>query len=873
MNATSESPVHGPRRPAELKPLSEISAEDRPTVGGKAYNCARLLQAGFPVPNGIVVGSDASEAAIRALPGDPWFTALPSEARFAVRSSGAAEDGEGHSFAGIHETQLNVARAELVEAILVCRRSANSSQAVAYRAARHLEDDGPSIGVLVQRMVPAVVSGVAFTVNPVSGANELVIETAPGLGEALVSGQVEPDEFVIAKADAAIAATRLGSGRETPTLTAPQLQKLAVILLRIEEHYGAPQDVEFCFDGSAFWIVQSRPVTTRGVRGAHTEPAAAHPATGTSATESSAGTHTQHSAPAVQHSDVEWTRANLVEVLPDQLSPQALALYEPLLDNAERRFFGRLMAPRLELGPIVKQFHGRLYFNLSQLRHVTNTVGAAFADTLRSLGHSERIRPEDEIARRPPVRQVIRALPDLVRLLYYDLRAERIFQRHEAMTESALARLRSVDPRSLTDREIWKMFDWWLAMVPETMTAVFVMSSMQLREDFLRKACAAAGFPYDRLVYPQLAAGERSVSSQQAVDLVALANVARRDARVEAYLSTNDGLFAGWRGALAGTTFAAEFERFLETYGHRGRYESDWSIPRLHEHPEPALFAIREQLKARPQDIRALTERQEADAAKARRDFEAKLTGWRRWTLRSRVRSTLKRLKKQYVWRERVRSDLTRVLSEIRAWHLALADRFVERGWIDRRDDYFLLELDEVRRASEDPARVQELRAIAARRAAVLANERDLPMPLFMREADLAALLRQARSSHEAGVATLTGLCVSPGSTEGEVVVMRDPREFAAMKAGAILVAPATDPSWTPLFTLASGVVVEVGGMLSHASTIAREYGLPALANVKNATTILKTGDRVRLDATAGRVERIAAAGRQSEDALDNLQV
>jgi pyruvate,water dikinase len=102
----------------------------------------------------------------------------------------------------------------------------------------------------------------------------------------------------------------------------------------------------------------------------------------------------------------------------------------------------------------------------------------------------------------------------------------------------------------------------------------------------------------------------------------------------------------------------------------------------------------------------------------------------------------------------------------------------------------------------------------------------------------------------------LTGLCVSPGLVEAEVVVMRDPGEFASMRRGAILVAPATDPSWTPLFTLASGVIVEIGGMLSHASTIAREYGLPALANVKDATTLLKTGERVTLDASSGRVRR-----------------
>jgi pyruvate,water dikinase len=127
-------------------------------------------------------------------------------------------------------------------------------------------------------------------------------------------------------------------------------------------------------------------------------------------------------------------------------------------------------------------------------------------------------------------------------------------------------------------------------------------------------------------------------------------------------------------------------------------------------------------------------------------------------------------------------------------------------------------------------------------------------MPLLMRESELPLLLAARPAADDTG--DLTGLCVSPGSVEAEVVVMRDPSEFAAMKRGAILVAPATDPSWTPLFTLASGVIVEVGGVLSHASTIAREYGLPALANVKHATRLLKTGDRVRLDASGGRVVR-----------------
>jgi pyruvate,water dikinase len=323
---------------------------------------------------------------------------------------------------------------------------------------------------------------------------------------------------------------------------------------------------------------------------------------------------------------------------------------------------------------------------------------------------------------------------------------------------------------------------------------------------------------------------------------------------VARYLRDNDGAFADFRRALSGTAFLRRFDEFLARYGHRGHYESDWALPRLRENPAPLLFAIRGQLDDPAQDPEETAARQEAEAAAAWREFEAALTPWQRWTLLPRVRSTVARVKQQYVWREKVRSDLTRVVAELRVWHLALADRFVERGWIDRRDDYFLLKLDEVGRAVAEPAFGGQLRDIALGRAAQLAAERDLAMPLFMRERDLEALLQPASATDGDGGGELSGLCVSPGSVEAEVVVMRHPSEFARMKRGAILVAPATDPSWTPLFTLAAGVIVEVGGMLSHASTIAREYGLPALANVKNATRILQTGARVRLDASNGRI-------------------
>ena len=419
-----------------------------------------------------------------------------------------------------------------------------------------------------------------------------------------------------------------------------------------------------------------------------------------------------------------------------------------------------------------------------------------------------------------------------------------------------LARFSASDPSALSDRDIWATIEWWIDLAPDLVPPVLVMSNVQGREDAIRKACRQTGFDYARLVYPQLAAGKRSVSSQQACDLVVLADIARGDSKARTYLLGNDGTFADFRTALAETRFLEGLDGFLAEYGHRGRYESDWAIPRMHENPALVLFAVREQLSSEAEDPREVAARQSADAAAAWNAFEARLTQWQKWTLLPKVRATIRELKQQYLWREQVRSDLTRALSALRPWHLALAQRFVERGWIDRRDDYFLLHLEEVAPACADPAAGAGLREIAARRASELEAERNVRMPLFMHESELPVLRRATSEVAVSAARELTGLCVSLGIVEAEVVVMHDPSEFTRMTRGAILVARATDPSWTPLFTLASGVIVEVGGTLSHASTIAREYGLPALANVKDATKVLRTGDRVELDASHGVVRR-----------------
>ncbi len=367
-----------------------------------------------------------------------------------------------------------------------------------------------------------------------------------------------------------------------------------------------------------------------------------------------------------------------------------------------------------------------------------------------------------------------------------------------------------------------------------------------------------AGVSIEPLLRTHLASGEKTVSSQQGFDLLALANIARSDPPTQRYFLHTTAPFSDYREGLQGTVFLKQFDRFLDHYGHRGSHESDLAIPRYRENPTPLLQAIAGHVRAPScPSPKAIITQQARDAEMARQAFESQLTAWQRLTLLPRVRWTLHRLKQWYLWRERNRSESIRVGADIRQWHLVLAQRFVDRGWIDICDDYFYLLVREIDGAVANPEMCgRELKSLVAERRRCRETWQHLEMPLFMRESELPMLMRHVNATlPSANVKQLYGLGVSAGQAEGEVVVLDSPDDFTRMKPGAILVAPATDPAWTPLFTLAAGVIVEIGGTGSHASTVAREYGLPALANVKNATRLLQDGMRVRLDASRGLID------------------
>jgi len=734
---------------ATARRLEELTQRDAGLFGGKAVQCGVLLQAGLAVPEGIAVAFDPGETARVPAAVRVWLDARPAM-RFAVRSSATDEDGAGSSFAGIHESVLDVDAAGIESAIAECLASMSSDRARSYRAARGLPEQGGA-AVLIQRMIEPLRAGVAFTADPVTGDRDVVvINSTRGRGDAVVGGTIQPEEVRVRKSDPRDALTEL--------------------MLRIERHYGAPQDVEWCEDASAIWIVQARPIT---------------------------------SLPELD--GIEWTRANMREVLPDLPSPSFIETFNPALEKAYLAMFGRLYDPKF--GPMLRTFNGRVYFNLTQMRRMSRISGESDATSLRALGHAEAITPEDEKRSRPQFRAIL----VMLRLLGAQILLRRTVPRRLTELRAYYDECRAFDAAAAPDAElIGRLCDWRDHSQTRAFFPVLHFTTLMPLERMLRDLCAKHGVDGDTLLFTFLGTGERSVSSQQAVDLLALARIARDDP----------------------PSFPAALQRHLHEYGHRGIHESDWALPRFAEDPTPIHDAIHAHLAAGeipdPPDMERAWQKVWSEA-------KPRLG----WLTRTRLLLMLRRIKWMYLGRERYRSELVRVIYAHRLWHLELAKRFAARGWIETPEDYFALNLEEV---AGDPSR---MRAIVAEKWRLREEWKKIDMPLLLKEGG-----RPARQADE--TSALHGLCLSRGVVEAPVAVLAHPSEIARFPRGAILVAVATDPSWTPLFTLASGIIVEIGGTLSHAATVAREMGLPALANVRDATKLLKDGMVVRLDATNG---------------------
>ncbi|WP_127128741.1 PEP/pyruvate-binding domain-containing protein [Georgenia sp. SYP-B2076] len=812
--------------------LADFGAADVAAAGGKGANLGELVRAGFPVPGGFVVttaayaallaetglGASLAELLRAGVDGERIrgaFAAvrMPEAVRgaitaayrqrgggpVAVRSSATTEDLPGAAFAGAQETYLNVVDEDaVIDAVARCWASLWTDRALAYRRHQGIDEDDLAIAVVVEDMVPADVAGVMFTANPVTGRrDETVVEAGRGLGEAVVSGRVTPERYVLSRGrltewtpggQETVIRVAAGGGtdaapgerRTRPILTRQQLTRLADLARQTAAHFGRPQDLEWAISAGRVYLLQARPMTA--------------------------------------------------------LPPEPLAL------NPVQRKVAPFFVEMFQERPYPLDVSGWLQHGiLDMLGRMAGSIGVVFPSA------SELLPEEDGVVLRlvPPVpRPTVRALAAPVSVLRRVRRFDPSTWTHDPRFAAFLReaeRLRAQDPRQL---------DWpgLLSLVRQLFDALRPISELRvsylpgsfLPQLTLRLALLALG---KRRLAPALIAGAQTRTSQANRDLAALADHVRADddlRRAFARLDPPD-LLPLLSGDPRFAELARRLDAFLGEYGHRETVSLLLvSSPTWSDAPEVVLGLV----KALTHDGGPAVD-QTGDALRELTAHPA----LRNATLRRHVLGWVQAAKTGTGFREDTHFYATMVLPPLRRALLELGDRLRAAGVLDQAADVFHLRFEELTAIRDAGALAPEerdrLRVTVLARAA---KRRELAgLPLL----DLDALF--ADRATRAG-ALLTGSGASRGTATGAARIVRGPADFARLRGGEVLVCPYTNPSWTPLFQRAAAVVVDAGGLGSHAAIVAREYGIPAVMGTGNGTRALRDGQRVTVDGTTGLV-------------------
>ncbi len=765
----------------------------------------------------------------------------------AVRSSALHEDAADASAAGLQETALGVRGLDAVlAAIARCFASIYQERAMTYLARRPAAARRDvAVALVVQRMVRADVAGVMFTVDPMSeDRGVMVIEAAPGLGCSVVDGASSPDVFRVERATRRVAAMNLGekvaalrvapSGavervelaaaeRAARCLSDHQLAELATTGEALERAAGAPRDVEWAFADGVLWTLQSRPIvgaSGRPARGDLDDPAR-----------------------------WVWSNVNVGEALPGVATPLTWSIAAAFSDKGFRRAFAGLGCRVPEGVELVGSFHGRIYLNLTNFMRIARQVPVLNARMLLEFGGGGgldaiegQVAPGDWgpfLARLPLTGA--RYLAENAALDLRVARCDHDFRtRRELLARTELPALAAADLDGLLG-ELLALLDR-TGEVMLTCASGYLASVVGLRT-LLRVAAGPAAERFER----ELLAGVSDLeSAAPGVALFHMAGIARGDAPARALLLASDPAALRVADLPVGPT-RRSLENFLRAYGFRCPREAELATPRWREAPATLFAALRALLERDDDSALQRLERQHRARAAAEEELARSVAP----VARSVARHLLQRTWRFSRLRERMRARVTEALGFLRTVALEASRRMERAAPSAGRDGAFFLAADELRAWLRgelgDPTHL-----VTVRRAQVLRDAaRPDPPPTFVGAPPATV------PTPIPGGDRWTGVAAARGVVTGAVRVLRDPADGASLRPGEVLVTAVADVGWTPLFLVAAAVVTELGGALSHAALVAREYGLPAVANVPGITRALKTGDRVRVDGDHGIIERI----------------
>ena len=771
-----------------LQPLEILTIHP---VGGKAHALASLTQAGFKIPTWFAVTSGE--------------LSLPSlEGLHAVRSSAMAEDGAENSFAGQYHSYLNISPTDIPAHIEKVQQSGTSAHLTTYAQNREVSSH-QKVAVIVQEMVDAKFAGVAFGADPVSGERDLTLVSAvSGLGEKLVSGEVDSENWRVSRNDAIEGSSTL--------LTHDQIRAISNLTRRCNAHFGSPQDIEWALDQEDhLWLLQSRPITTIA------------------------------KLPDPADELTVWDNSNIAESYRGITSPLTYSFATRIYQHVYREFCKLLKVPRWKVDQNDRVFpkmlghiQGHVYYNLVSWYRVLAllpgfTVNRSFMEQM--MGVKQPL--PDEIVSKIIAENKTSKWRDSLALLKTTFGLARSFFGLNKQIKAFQSRLNQA--LDLTTPLSQLRTEELIAHYHELEKQLLHRWDAPLVNDFF--AMIFYGLLSKKTADPNSHLRDTGdiISARPPRLIKEMAELARPHPELVKLL-TSDATTPQKMAEIRKTQdLSQKLTAYLDEFGDRCLEELKLESPTVTDDPSSLLqsigsFATNPPRKnsANPGDA----------AANSSPSFLQKF-------LINKTRTLVRN-------RENLRFERTRLFGRVRRIMTELGRRLHADQQLEHIDDIFFLTLDEVLETGKS----QPLKALVlARKAEFQTYENTTPPP--DRFTTRGPLHRHKTFQSDARTAStesdLQGIGACAGIVRGPVRVVTNPRE-ASLQPSEILVATQTDPGWVVLFPPAAGLLVERGSLLSHSAIVARELDLPCIVSLTDITKTLKTGDHIEMNGQTGQV-------------------
>lgn len=845
----------------EIKP-------DLSQVGGKAKALIETTKAGFPVPEGIVLSVEFFENWLVEIKGfQEWKDMLKNTSKetcdllvekasnmvfnqdqkklfdielknlagglFAVRSSSPEEDLGNTSFAGMYETFLGVEKHYLEKSISKAFASAFDHRVMAYKKQNRLSLEATSIGVIVQRQIASEISGVGFSLNPLNNSyDEVLINASFGLGEAIVAGFVTPDTYIVDSAKNKIIEKKINDkkirielksdgGTEkvenlNPTeqaLSDKQIMELSKLIKKCESYYDFPIDTEWAYEEDRLYLLQSRPITSY---------LPLFPELLTKPEEKKK-----------IYIDIMY----MTQGFDDLMSVLGLEIWGQMLD----RLKGGMMTPHV--GGTTPAIHGKQYISVTDIQKLMGKKGVnKFLDSydgnikriFEDIGSLDHLLPEKKAvgtqgSKKKMIRLIFTMIPSMFKSLFFDHKS--VIKEYNTLANKLVKNAKNLNREDDFNKNIEVTLESFTTIMGSASAMMAGMISQQgikkmFKDDKVEKEIVALAMDLEG--NPTSEMGHllfKLASYEEFKDIISKKNFIEM---IESRKFSKDLL--------------KDYDEFMDKFSGRGFMEIDVASKRIDED----LGLLYDKL------IQIDTEDNQVTKVKEKRKIAydkllqiAKEKGKEKKFLKN-----LGKYQETFGYREHPKYVIVLIFAELHKICLEIADDWVDRGRLDSSYDIFDLHIEEIARAQRDASLdLRELRAINLAPYKRLAHIKNWPLVI-----DSRGKIYRPKMDIEDG--DIKGDPIAPGKVRGRVKLLNSPYE-KSVQSGEILVAKATEPSWTPIFTNAAGVIMEIGGPLQHGGIIAREYGIPCVSGLIGIMDLLKDGDLVEVDGDNGIVRLI----------------